>query len=497
MILACVSAQCSRTHERGSRPTPASRATRRQSIIHGTTPYPRPGTTYRTRVAMPWSPNSHTGVFAPLPAAFGRGRACASRVPSAPTLSCPRRCTPPHQQRCKPAPAAHARLSRRRSRSNRLLRRLLLLLVLPLAILLDQLDKGVARLLVRDGTLHDRFADIEVDLARRAADVAEVGVGHLAGAVDDAAHDRDRDAGQVARALGDLRCHLLQVEERAAAAGARDELRLHRPHARALQQAERRRAQRREREGIRLRRLHEDAIAEAVAEEAADLRAHLEGKLVTVCLRRAVMMDDCGVNLLLRKEGEEAARCVQPRKRRRRVEQHEGVVNLVELGERRSVLVAAHAQYDAGSAVGSRLAGDRVIEGHQRDRAVDGRSGQRVRGHDRQDGNVHHTLQSLAGGGIVRGGRLAQQKSIGGRDVLEGQAHDRLASQVGVKLVGRAQARRRDRREHRAVAVEEAAVVEGISLALLGQAACAASERGDVACVVVGGHGVLRRARLV
>eukprot|EP00965_Chrysotila_dentata_P236446 6201318-Pleurochrysis_carterae.AAC.1 len=51
-----------------------------------------------------------------------------------------------------------------------------------------------ARLLVGDGAAHDLLADVEVDLARRAADVAKVGVGHLARAVDDAAHDRDRHA---------------------------------------------------------------------------------------------------------------------------------------------------------------------------------------------------------------------------------------------------------------------------------------------------------------
>ena len=39
---------------------------------------------------------------------------------------------------------------------------------------------------------------IEIDLPGRAADVAEVRIGHLAGPVDDAAHDGDGDARQVA-----------------------------------------------------------------------------------------------------------------------------------------------------------------------------------------------------------------------------------------------------------------------------------------------------------
>ena len=45
------------------------------------------------------------------------------------------------------------------------------------------------------------FADVEVDLAGRAADVAEIGVGHFAGAVDDAAHDGNFDPFQMLGAL--------------------------------------------------------------------------------------------------------------------------------------------------------------------------------------------------------------------------------------------------------------------------------------------------------
>ena len=67
-------------------------------------------------------------------------------------------------------------------------------LVHPHAVLLDELHERVAGLLVRDRLLHDFLPDVQVDLAGRAPHVPKVGVGHLARAVDDAAHDRDGHA---------------------------------------------------------------------------------------------------------------------------------------------------------------------------------------------------------------------------------------------------------------------------------------------------------------
>ena len=69
---------------------------------------------------------------------------------------------------------------------------------------------------------HRRLADVEVDLAGRAADVAEIGVGHFAGAVDDAAHDGDLHALEVVGRGLDAGGGGLEIEERAAAGGAGD-----------------------------------------------------------------------------------------------------------------------------------------------------------------------------------------------------------------------------------------------------------------------------------
>lgn len=78
------------------------------------------------------------------------------------------------------------------------------------------------------------LANIQVDEAWAASDVAEVSVGHLSWAIDDAAHDGDGDAWQVASAHPDLLSDLLEVEEGAPAAGAGHILCLCVPHAGAL-----------------------------------------------------------------------------------------------------------------------------------------------------------------------------------------------------------------------------------------------------------------------
>ena len=75
-----------------------------------------------------------------------------------------------------------------------------------------------------DAFFYAFFADEEVDFVGRAAHVAEVGVGQLAEAVDDAAHDGDFDAAQVAGGGLDALGGLLEVEEGAATGGAGDEL---------------------------------------------------------------------------------------------------------------------------------------------------------------------------------------------------------------------------------------------------------------------------------
>jgi hypothetical protein len=65
----------------------------------------------------------------------------------------------------------------------------------------------------RDGFFDYFLADVQVDFAWRAANVAEIGVGHFARAIDHAAHDRDLDTLQVIGARGDAFGGALQVEQ--------------------------------------------------------------------------------------------------------------------------------------------------------------------------------------------------------------------------------------------------------------------------------------------
>src|SRR5690606_17245639 len=93
----------------------------------------------------------------------------------------------------------------------------------PFAVLADEGDEAVVGLVLGQVILHAGLADVEIDFSGSAADVAEIGVGHLAGAVYDAAHDGDFDAFEVSGAGADALGGGLQVEEGASAGGAGDE----------------------------------------------------------------------------------------------------------------------------------------------------------------------------------------------------------------------------------------------------------------------------------
>ena len=94
----------------------------------------------------------------------------------------------------------------------------------PLAVLFDQGDEAGVGLGLGEVVLHTGLADVEVDFARGAADVAEIGVGHFAGAVYDAAHDGELHALEMAGLRADALGGGLEIEKRAAAARAGDEL---------------------------------------------------------------------------------------------------------------------------------------------------------------------------------------------------------------------------------------------------------------------------------
>lgn len=92
----------------------------------------------------------------------------------------------------------------------------------PFAVTADQVNQAVDGILFGDVEGNWRFADIEVNFVRGAADVAEVGIGHFAGAIDDAAHDGDAHSFEVAGGVADFAGGVLEVEQGAAAAWAGD-----------------------------------------------------------------------------------------------------------------------------------------------------------------------------------------------------------------------------------------------------------------------------------
>ena len=61
----------------------------------------------------------------------------------------------------------------------------------PVAVGLDEVDEPVERLLLRDVPFDDFTPFVERDAPGCSPDVAVIGVGHLARAVDDAPHDSD------------------------------------------------------------------------------------------------------------------------------------------------------------------------------------------------------------------------------------------------------------------------------------------------------------------
>ena len=64
----------------------------------------------------------------------------------------------------------------------------------PFAVFADQILQAIHRFGFGNIEFHGGLADVEIHLAGRAADVAEIGVGHFARAVHDASHDRNLHA---------------------------------------------------------------------------------------------------------------------------------------------------------------------------------------------------------------------------------------------------------------------------------------------------------------
>src|SRR5579862_4098909 len=92
----------------------------------------------------------------------------------------------------------------------------------PFTASLDELDQPLVGFTGGDAARDLLLAHVEVHPARRGADVAEVGVGHLTGAVDDAAHDGNTHAWQMGGARLDAIGGAFQVEQRPSATRAGD-----------------------------------------------------------------------------------------------------------------------------------------------------------------------------------------------------------------------------------------------------------------------------------
>src|SRR5439155_26485857 len=86
----------------------------------------------------------------------------------------------------------------------------------PFVVFADEVHEAVDGFGFGDVEFDGFFADVEIDFSGRASDVAKISVGHFAGAIYDAAHDRNLHAFQMFGAVFDARGDRLQIEERAA-----------------------------------------------------------------------------------------------------------------------------------------------------------------------------------------------------------------------------------------------------------------------------------------
>ena len=78
---------------------------------------------------------------------------------------------------------------------------------------LDEVNQSVYGLALWDVELHSLFANVKVDLSRRAADVSEVSICHLARTIYDTTHYSDFHAFQVICSSFDLCGDFLKVEQ--------------------------------------------------------------------------------------------------------------------------------------------------------------------------------------------------------------------------------------------------------------------------------------------
>src|SRR5213082_1040687 len=87
----------------------------------------------------------------------------------------------------------------------------------PFPMLAHQLHEPVHGFGFGDVEFYRRLADVEVYFPGRAADVAEIRVGHFSGTIHNATHDGDLHALEMLRPLFDARGDGLEIEQRPAA----------------------------------------------------------------------------------------------------------------------------------------------------------------------------------------------------------------------------------------------------------------------------------------
>ena len=98
----------------------------------------------------------------------------------------------------------------------------------------NKIDEVLYRFFLGDVDTHRGMPDVKVDFSGGAAYITEVGIAHLARAVDDAAHDGNFDALQVTGCCANFLCSFADVVQSASAGGAGDVFRLAETYASGL-----------------------------------------------------------------------------------------------------------------------------------------------------------------------------------------------------------------------------------------------------------------------
>ena len=166
----------------------------------------------------------------------------------------------------------------------------------------DEIDEAFYRLDLGDVEAHRLTPDVEVDLARRAADISEISIGHLARTVHDASHNGYLHAFKVLSAGLDEGGDFLQIKQCSTTARAGDEVGLERATTGGLQNIV---GQAQRLAGATLA-ANQNGVPNAVAQQRADHDGGAEQG--DVRLERCVAEAEA----VLQQNGIRAAKCLDP-----------------------------------------------------------------------------------------------------------------------------------------------------------------------------------------